>query len=81
MMHSMHLSRWMKRNLILGSLSMFTDNQDYNTFSESLISWLIFAPLQALETPPDGLISKEAHGPLKPPDTNSGRRISEMAVA
>lgn len=45
----MHLSRWMECNLILGTLSMFTYNQDCNTLSESLICWLVFAPLQALE--------------------------------
>lgn len=31
----MHLSKGMECNLILGTLSIFTDNQDYNTFSES----------------------------------------------
>lgn len=31
----MPLSRGMECNLILGTLSIFTDNQDYNTFSES----------------------------------------------
>lgn len=44
----MHLSRWMERDLILGTLFLFTDNQDYNKFSESLMCWFFLAPLMSL---------------------------------
>ena len=45
MMYSMHHFRWREHNLRLGTLPLFTDNQAYNTFSESPSCRLKPAPL------------------------------------
>lgn len=77
---SMYLSRWMESNLILGTLSLFTDNRDYN-FSESRICWLISTPLTSSRkgTLPDGFTSREANAGWNSCHS-SGRPVSEMAV-